>query len=175
VEKKDQINQYDKLDDLYEDLGMPIQQQADFSIHSLLDIHDSPSYKSPIFRANYYSFVFIKNGEGNYIIDNQQFEYKARTVYFTNPGHLKGFEFYWLKDAYLVTMSESFLKENVHKDVFDQFPFLLAETIPPQHFSEAGFAEIEMLYQQILREYQANSSHKFRMIGSLMVVILLKK
>ncbi len=168
------IIQYNKLHELYEALGTPIAQDAEFTIHSLLDIHTTPSFQSPVFRANYYSFVFIRSGEGNYTTDEQRFEYHDRTVYFTNPGHLKSFEFYHLEDAHLVTLSESFLKKNVHKDIFDQFPFLLAETIPPQVFDDQGFAEIELLYNQILREYQNESEHKFRIIGNLFVVILLK-
>ena len=172
--EKSNILQYDQLHELYHDLGLPINQEAEFTIHSLLDLHDTASYKSPVFRANYYSFVFIKEGRGNYTIDHQTFEYTGRTVYFTNPGHLKGFEYYELQDAHLITLSESFLKNHVHKDVFDQFPFLLAETIPPQQFNQEGFAEIELLYQQILREYQGQSIHKFNIIGNLFVVILLK-
>lgn len=168
------IIQYNKLHELYDQLGIPIEQEAEFTIHSLLDIHTTPSFRSPVFRANYYSFVFIKSGEGNYTTDEQQFEYRDRTVYFTNPGHLKAFEFYHLEDAFLVTLSESFLKKNVHKDIFDQFPFLLAETIPPQVFTPEGYAEIEMLYRQIRKEYENHSEHKFRIIGSLFVVILLK-
>lgn len=174
VKTVDNIKHYDKIFDLYKDLGMPIDQSAEFTIHSLLDIHDTPAYKSPVFRANYYSFVFIKSGSGNYTTDNQTFEYEHNTVYFTNPGHLKAFEFYDLKDAYLVTLSESFLRKNVHRDIFEQFPFLLAETIPPQKFSPSGFAEIEVFYQQILKEYRGNSEHKFRIIANLFVVILLK-
>lgn len=168
------IIQYNKLHELYAALGTPIAQDAEFTIHSLLEIHNTPSFRSPVFRANYYSFVFIKSGEGNYTTDEQRFEYHDRTVYFTNPGHLKSFEFYHLEEAYLVTLSESFLKKNVHKDIFDQFPFLLAETIPPQTFDDRGYSEIELLYQQILREYHHDSAHRLRIIGSLFVVILLK-
>lgn len=174
MKESSNILQYDKLYELYHDLGLPIEQDSEFTIHSLLDIHNTKSYKSPVFRTNYYSFIFIKEGKGNYTTDNQNFEYNDLTVYFTNPGHLKAFEFYELFDAYVVTLSESFLKENVHKDVFDEFPFLLAETIPPQKLSKSEFTEIEILYQQILREYRGQSSHRLKIIGSLFVVILLK-
>ena len=168
------IKHYNKVYELYQDLGMPIAQDSEFTIHSLLDIHSTAAYKSPVFRANYYSFVFIKQGRGNYTTDNQTFEYNDRTVYFTNPGHLKAFEFYQLTEGYLITLSEQFLKKNVHKDIFEQFPFLLAETIPPQPFDEAGFMEIELFYAQILKEYRGESANKNQIIGSLLVVILLK-
>lgn len=168
------IKQYDKVFELYRDLGIPVDQKAEFSIHSLLDLHSQIPYKSPVFRANYYSFIFIKVGRGNYTTDEHTFHYSENTVYFTNPGHLKAFEFLELRDAYLITLSESFLKRNVHKDVFKEFPFLLAETIPPQTFIPEGFVEIEQLYTQILNEYQGDSSFKYQIIGNLFVVLLLK-
>ncbi len=165
---------YERVSDLYRQLGMPIEQDATFTIHSLLDIHGTIPYKSPVFRTNYYSFVFIKDGRGNYTTDELTFEYGPRTIYFTNPGHLKAFEFYELRDAYLVTLSEQFLKENVHADVFRDFPFLLAETVAPQSLSPREFEEVETLYLQLLREYQNGSAYKYRIIGNLFVVLLLK-
>lgn len=174
MNKDKNIKYYDKVHELYTDLGMPIAQDSEFTIHSLLDIHSTTPYKSPVFRANYYSFIFIKNGEGNYTTDNQTFEYADKTVYFTNPGHLKAFEFYRLSDGYLITLSEQFLNKYVHKDTFEQFPFLLAETISPQTFDANGFANIEFYYSQILREYKSDSANKNQIIGSLFVVILLK-
>ncbi len=140
-----EITYYEKVADLYNALNMPIEQDDSFTINSLLDIHKSFPYKSHVFRTNYYSFIFIKNGSGNYTTDEQTFEYDERTIYFTNPGHLKAFEFYELEEAYLITLSESFLKENVHQDIFSDFPFLLAETIPPQSLSEGDFTEVEQL------------------------------
>lgn len=168
------IKQYNQVFELYQDLGISIDQKAEFSIHSLLELHSQIPYKSPVFRANYYSFIFVKDGRGNYTTDEHTFHYSDNTVYFTNPGHLKGFEFVELSDAYLITLSESFLKRNVHKDVFKEFPFLLAETIPPQTFTPGDFVEIRQLYTQILKEYQGDSPFKYQIIGNLFVVLLLK-
>ncbi|MEO0338007.1 MAG: AraC family transcriptional regulator [Bacteroidota bacterium] len=170
----DEILYYETIAELYTTLGLPIEQDAPFAIHNLADLHQTVPFKSPIFRTNYYSFVFIKNGKGNYTTDEQTFEYGPRTVYFTNPGHLKGFEMYELEEAYIITLSEAFLKENVHADIFQEFPFLLAETVPPQTLSEAEFKESETLYLQILKEYHGTSTFKYRMIGNLFVVLLLK-
>ncbi len=165
---------YDKVADLYEALGVPVEQNAEFSMNNLRSLHQSIPYKSPVFRANYYSFVFIKSGRGNYTSNEHKFAYTSRTIYFTNPGPLKSFEFYELEEAYLVTFSEKFLRQNVHKDVFEEFPFLLAEIISPQALSKEKFAEFEQLYQQVLAAYEGASSYRFRIIGNLFVVILLK-
>ncbi len=174
LKKEQNITYFEKVSDLYKALDLPIEQEEDFTIDSILDIHQSSSYKSPVFRTNYYSFVFVKEGRGNYTTDEQNFEYTSRTIYFTNPGHLKAFEFYDLAEAYLITLSEAFLKTNVHNDIFAEFPFLLAETIPPQTLPEKKFAEFERLYLQILDEYKGSSKFKYRIIGNLFVALLLK-
>lgn len=171
---KDHIKYYEKVSDLYIALNLPIEQDAEFTIHNVREIHDTVPYQSPVFRTNYYSFVFVKNGKGNYTTDEQKFEFTSRTIYFTNPGHLKAFEFYELEEAYLITLSEGFLKTNVHEDIFQEFPFLLAETVPPQTLSEEAFQAFEQIYQQILAEYHKTSRYKYRIIGNLFVVLLLR-
>jgi len=174
VNNNNKIAYYPRVVDLYNDLKLPIEQDAEFTIDSLLDIHGEIPFKSPVFRTNYYSFIFIKDGKGNYTTDEHTFEYGPQTIYFTNPGHLKAFEFYELNDAYLITLSEEFLKTNVHKDIFLEFPFLLAETVPPQALNRENFEEIEVLYKQILKEYKGDSKFKYKLIGNLFVVLLLK-
>lgn len=149
-------------------------QDAEFSIDNLKEIHTQTPYKSPVFRANYYSFVFIKDGRGNYATDDKNFESASRTIYFTNPGHLKAFELYEMKEVYLMTLSESFLKTHVLKNVFLEFPFLPAETVPPQQLSLEKFASFERLYLQILQEHQSDSRYQYRVIGNLFVALLLK-
>lgn len=165
---------FEKVVDLYNALEIPIEQDSQFSINNLLNIHTEIPYKSPVFRTNYYSFVFIKNGEGSYITDEQKFEYQSNTIYFTNPGHIKAFEFYRLEEAYLITFSEEFLKTNIHQNVFVDFPFLLSETVAPQQPNENQYKEIETLYLQIFKEYQNKSPYKNKIISNLLMVLLLK-
>jgi AraC-like DNA-binding protein len=124
------------LYDLYSDLGLPvdlIHQDSGFTIHNLKDIPFKLPYQSPVFRPNYFSFVFVKNGSGQYTID-----------------------------------------ENLHHDIFNEFSFLLTETIQPKKMEVEAFAEMERLYLQIHKEYHENSIYKYRIIGNLFIVILLK-
>ncbi|WP_339709320.1 AraC family transcriptional regulator [uncultured Kriegella sp.] len=165
---------FERVVDLYNALNIPIEQDSQFSMNDLLDIHRTIPYKSPIFRTNYYSFIFVKNGKGNYTTDEQTFEYGSRTIYFTNPGHIKSFEFHELKEAYLITFSEEFLKTNIHQNIFNDFPFLLSETVPPQNPNKQEYTEIETIYLQILNEYQGSSLYKEKIISSLLVALLLK-
>lgn len=177
MKPEEKIIFYETLQDSYKAFGLPvapIDATGDFNIHNLVDIHKDLPYKSLPFRANYFSFVFVKDGVGSYTTDDQVFPTEPGTIYFTNPGHIKAFEHFKINDVCIITLSESFLKENVHPDIFDEFPFLLAETVPPRTLNPETFAEFETLYKQILRESRANSRYKYKIIGNLFVVLLLK-
>ncbi|PSL48884.1 hypothetical protein CLV51_101213 [Chitinophaga niastensis] len=65
---------FNKLLDQYIYLGLPIDKidvKTEFTIHNLKDIHDTLPYKSPIYRTNFFSFVFAKNAKGKYTTDEQ--------------------------------------------------------------------------------------------------------
>ena len=168
---------FNTLKDQYRYLGLPVDmmdEQIDFTIFNLKDINEALPFRSPINRLNFFVFAFVKNGAGKYKIDEQEFEIKSGTVYFTNPGHYRSFEWTQLEEVYLITMSESFLKENVHAHIFEEFSFLLTETYPARVLSADIFTEFERLYLQIHKEYTSRSPFRTRLIGNLFVVILLK-
>lgn len=168
---------FNSLQEQYLYLNLPIDQiddRSEFTIHNIQGVLHELPYISPVYRANFFSFVFVKDGVGKYTIDDQTFNTEPGTVYFTNPGHYKSHLWESLNEVYLITLSESFLKENVHPDVFEEFSFLLAETVPPRHLKKETFAEFEELYKQIYTTYFGTSLYKNRIIGNLFVVLLLK-
>jgi hypothetical protein len=61
MKEKNDIILFDKVVDLYNSLNITMEQDSEFSMNSLLELHNKIPYKSPVFRTNYYSFVFIKN------------------------------------------------------------------------------------------------------------------
>jgi AraC-like DNA-binding protein len=162
------------ISDLYKSLNLPLKQEIDFTIHFKPDILHQIPFQSPIFRADYFCFVFIKDGSGFYTIDENKFPFNSRTFYFTNPGHIKSYEINELHDAYIITFTENFLRENVHSEIFDEFPFLLAEIAPPKILSDKKFKEFETLYKQIFDEHEKPSVYKNKILGNLFVVLLLK-
>lgn len=177
MKQKEGIVIYENLYSTYKNLGLPvdtISESKDFTINDLARVHREFPFRSSVFRPSYFSFVFVKNAHGKYTTDDLTFNTVPGTIYFTNPGHHKAFEWFDMKELYLITLSESFLKENVHPEIFEEFPFLLAETVRPRTLDPDTFAEFEKLYLQIDREYQGSSPYKNRIIGNLFVVILLK-
>ena len=169
------VKSYNQLSELFrnEEVGKTLDQDSEFTIHRLELVHPKPT-KSPTFRANYYSFVLVKKGNTKYSIDNHVFPTRDRTLYFTNPGHLKSFDISEVAHGFLITVSEAYLKENIHEKVFDDFSFLLTEIVPPCYLDQARFSELDHLAEQILNEQKSDSILKHKIISSLFMVFLLK-
>ncbi|MDY6899213.1 MAG: AraC family transcriptional regulator [Cyanobacteriota bacterium] len=165
---------YNSMAEFYAALGGSLEQEVEFTIHRLEQVHGDIPIQSPRFRANYYSIIIISEGRGKYFINNHSYATKPFTIYFTNPGHVKGFEIYELTTGFVITFAESFLKQYVRENIFDEFPFLIAELAPPQYPNQEKFQEFNDLGNQIINEYESKSAYKFKIIGSLMVVLLLK-
>ncbi|GAB3171182.1 helix-turn-helix domain-containing protein [Telluribacter humicola] len=163
------------LHELYELMELPdIGDSSGFTINYLQDIFKQLPFRSVSFRPNFFSFLFIQEAFGNYTIDDLQFPIQPGTVYFTNPGNFRIFEWHSITEACLITFNESYLKEYVHSDVYREFSFLLTETVEPRVLSDEQFEVLEQLYRQIHREHLGGSPYKNQLIGTLMVVLLLK-
>ena len=165
------------LYDLYQHLNLPvdlIQTSEGFTIHNLKDIGFEVPYQSPSFRPDYFSFLFIKDGIGKYTIDEHSFQAKPHSIYFTNPSNYRTFSWEKIKEIYLITFDETFLKKYIAKDVFQDFPFLLTETIQPKIVTDDFYQSVENVYLQIHQEYIDDSSSKYKIIGHLLAVLLYK-
>ena len=102
-----------KVKELYNHLGVVIDDlndKAEFSIYNLGDFQIKLPYVSPLFRTDFFSFVFVKNSRGTSFADQYTFNIEPGTIYFNNPGYIKHVELNDIKDLYLATVSESFLK-----------------------------------------------------------------
>lgn len=173
-----EIKVFGTLRDQYRDMGLStdlMDTDADFTIFRLADAFgDQLPFTSPLHRLNFFVFVFVKQGKGVYTIDEHTFSLQPGTVYFTNPGHLRSYVWENTDEVYLITLGESFLKENVHADVYEEFPFLLSETFPGRVLPADAFLGMERIYKQIYDEYKQRSPFRIRIIAGLFVVLLLK-
>ncbi len=163
-----------KISDLYKTLGLHFEKEIDFTILSIPDIHTRIPFKSPILRADYFSFILTINGSGIYYLDDNKFPFDSGTIYFTNPGHTKSYELNESKDAYIITLTENFLREHVYSEIYREFPFLLAEIVSPKKLSQNDLEEFVILYKQLLNEFNKDSEYKNKILGNLFMVLLLK-
>lgn len=168
------IMTHHSISDLYKTLNLPFEHEIDFTILSIPEIHQQIPFNSPQLRADYFSFILTKDGSGVYCLDDTKFPFSSRSIYFTNPGHTKSYELHEANEAFIITLTESFLREYVHPQIYDEFPFLLAEIVPPRTLSAEKFKEFETLYKQILDEFEKPSLYKNKILGNLFVVLLLK-
>jgi AraC family transcriptional regulator, transcriptional activator of pobA len=168
------IANYQSMAEFYAALGGELTQEVDFTIHQLEEIHANVPMKSPLFRANYYSIVLIRRGRGLYFLDDCTYATKPQTIYFNNPGHIKGFEVFELVHGYVITFAETFLKQYLGDRSLDEFPFLIAEVVPPQYPDLELFQDFDRLGTQILNEYRSTSPHKFKIVGHLLAMLLYK-
>jgi AraC-like DNA-binding protein len=74
----------------------------------------------------------------------------------------------------MVTFSERFLRQFHTGDLYKEFPFLLAETVPVMYPPQEVFEDLKLLYENIYRQYVAESDYKYPIIGNLLFVLLLK-
>lgn len=165
------------LRQLYTSLQLPVDLfdlSEGFTICNLNEIGFSLPYQSASYRPNFFSFLFIREGKGQYRIDEHTFEVEPQSLYFTNPSNYRTFSWQEVDDIILITFDETFLKKYIGKEVYNDFPFLLTEIVRPQVLEEAIFNEIDNINLQILREYQHRSPSSYKIIGHLLAVLLFK-
>jgi AraC family transcriptional regulator, transcriptional activator of pobA len=168
-----------RIYDLYKNLGASIERlddKTEFFICNLADygLGVKEPFEGPVYRANFFSFVFAKDCSGTTYSEHYTFDIQPGSIYFNNPGELKRVVLKDVKELYMATLTESFLKLNVHPAIFEEFSFLLAEIVPPKVLSKQQFAEFEILYRQLIKEFNSDSPYRFKLIGHLCVIMLIK-
>lgn len=158
----------------FKSIGLALNQEEEFTINSLKGLHGKPPIQSPAFRTNYFAFLLIEDADGSYKIDNLQFDLKPKSFYFTLPGHLKSFNLLADSHGYMITFSETFLRQFHAGDIYKEFPFLLSETVPVMYPPKVIFDDLKVLYESIHREYKSESNYKYPIIGNLLFALLLK-
>jgi AraC-like DNA-binding protein len=172
--RSDNKEVFQTLATFFKSIGLSLNQDEEFTINPLKGLHGKPPIQSPSFRTNYFAFLLIEDAYGSYKIDNLQFDLQPKSFYFTLPGHLKSFNLLKDSDGYMITFSEKFLRQFHAGDLYKEFPFLLAETVPVMYPPKAIFNDLKNLYRSIYQEYVGESSYKYAIIGNLLFALLLK-
>ncbi|SHM55915.1 transcriptional regulator, AraC family [Chitinophaga jiangningensis] len=165
------------LYDLYQHLNLPLQfidPTTGFSIFNLRDVGFELPYQSASYRPNFFSFLFVKDGQGKYKIDEHTFDVQPHSVYFTNPSNYRTFGWERIEDIFLITFDETFLKKYISPQIFEEFPFLLTETVRPRVVTDSFYEEVAAVYLLINDHYRRESAVKYKVIGHLLAVLLLK-
>jgi AraC family transcriptional regulator, transcriptional activator of pobA len=162
------------LQDFFKRIGLPMSQETEMTAHRLEGLHGDKPMQSPLFRTNYYSILLITGGKSEYTIDDLRFDLGENSFYFTNPGHLKSFKIEEPLQGYMLTFTEGFVQQFFVGDFFQQFPFLLNETVPVMSLDEKKRAEIEMVFGMLLNEYGRLSPYRNAILVNQLIVLLYK-
>jgi AraC family transcriptional regulator, transcriptional activator of pobA len=162
------------LQDFFKSIGLPLEQDFEMTVHSLAGLHGSGAKVSPTFRTDYFAFLLITGGKSSYTIDTQSFALGEGSFYFTNPGHLKSFNIEIPLEGYMVTFTETFLKQNFTGDLFQQFPFLLNETTPVMKLNLDIQADMAKMFETMIQEYKGHSSFKKAILSNHLSILLYK-
>lgn len=145
-----------------------------FTIFNLNEIGFELPYQSASFRPNFFSFLFVKEGNGQYCIDEHRFDVAPHSIYFTNPSNYRTFSWKQIEDVVLITFDETFLKKYIGEDVYTDFPFLLTEIVKPEIVPDDFFMEMQKINEQLAQEYRRSAVSKYKIIGHLLAVLLYK-
>ena len=163
---------YNTISEFFKAIHLTIDQDFDFTIHSLHGLHGEPPMSSPYFRTNYHVFILFETGKGHYTIDEHWFPLKPFSYYFTNPGHLKSFTIEEEQTGYMLTFSNSFLNENHPATMELDFPFLFDEPVPVMHLTQFAFFRLRDICDIMIKEYQGNSPFKKKIIANQLISLL---
>ena len=162
------------LQDFFKSIGLPLEQDFEMTVHSLAGLHGSGAKVSPMFRTDYFAFLLITGGKSSYTIDKQSFDLGEGSFYFTNPGHLKSFSIEIPLEGYMVTFTETFLKQNFTGDLFQQFPFLLNESTPVMKLHTDIQADMKAMFETMIQEYKGHSAYKKAILSNHLSILLFK-
>ena len=165
---------YQTLAEFFRSIGLPLDNNEEMTVLDLDGLHGRDPIQSPSFRTNYYAFLLIEDGKGNYKIDEYHFELKPCSYYFTTPGHLKSFNIEKPWTGYIITFTESFFRKYYRGNMTLDFPFLVNETIPVMHLSPGIFTELKQIIQLMQKSYDKFSPYKYQMVVSYLTALLFR-
>ncbi len=155
-------------------MGVPLTDDLECTVHRLEQLQSIAPFTSPLFRVNYYAVVLIKSGDGFAIIDKNRFPICTGSLFFTNPGHIKGYGTTRPTTGFIIAFSEEFLKHHADERTLDECSYLYAEVAEPRSLNLSEIADFDDIITRMLTEYKGNSRYREAILGNLLMVLLLK-
>ncbi|HTB07515.1 MAG TPA: AraC family transcriptional regulator [Bacteroidia bacterium] len=149
--------------------------ETDFTINTLEDSFKGTLIKSNPFRANYFVFVFITEGAGTIMLDNEEYKVGPNSFYYTNPGHLRAITIDKSLKGFMMSTNEAFLKRYYKGDLFSEFPFLAYDVLPPVKVEGSLTHCFNMFLSSMLNTYACEQGvYRYHIINNLAITFLYK-
>ncbi|EIJ37093.1 DNA-binding domain-containing protein, AraC-type [Galbibacter orientalis DSM 19592] len=119
-------------------------------------------------KHNFFICVLFTKGSGNHQIDFHTYAIQPGSVFFIKPGQTHHWEFKTQPEGYIFLHTQDFYENPYLKEKLNQFPFYNSTKNPPLLIlSQQEIDDIRPLYEELMREYNNNSSFKNLKIFSL--------
>ena len=168
---------YQDIREFYKGLSLPVnffKRGVEFTVHNIGLLHHPLPFFAPANRVNFPVLIFVKNAIGRCMVNDVWFNLRPGTVLFINSGHYRTFEYEMLEDAYIITWSEGFLKENLYAGVMDEYPFLLSKTCAAIKPDGTNLAQFESICHQLFELYRSASMYSEKIISYLFAILLVR-
>jgi len=153
-------------------IGRKFDQDFDFTIHRIEELHGEGAVASPPFRTEYYAFLLVESGKGNYTIDQRTFELGPGSFYFTNPGHVKSFRMVETVRGLIITFTDTFLQSHYAGQLSAAFPFSYDRTIPVMQLPRAAFRLLDRQAASLTAAYTDATPYRPRILAHQMIAFL---
>ena len=114
------IPQYNSISQFLKAIGRAHQHESDFTIDTLENYFNGKLIQSGVYRANYFVFVYITDGKGTLMLDNEVYDVGRSTFYYVNPGHLIAIQVDKSLKGYMMSTNEKFFPQRVHRRAIDR-------------------------------------------------------
>jgi AraC family transcriptional activator of pobA len=174
-ESKAQIPLFNSISEFLTSVGMPKEHESDFTIDTLEEYFKGKLIKSKPFRTNYFVFVYVIEGGGVIMFDNEEYRVGHNTFYYTTPGHIRSVNVDESLKGYMMSINEQFLKRYYKGDITKDFPFLGYENLPPITVKGSLTDCFRDFFSTILKTYKCEDGiYKYHIINNLAVAFMYK-
>ncbi|WP_417887288.1 helix-turn-helix domain-containing protein [Zunongwangia sp.] len=148
----------------------------DFAIFNLQDffLKQCAAAEKP-HRLAFYQLMFITEGKGVHLIDFENYDLNAGDIYFLAPGQVHRWKIDSSIKGYFLNFNESFFSSFLSKgDYLNEFSFFMANGYHSKLKGVEQLSRIELIFEEILKEFQSNREHKFDLIRVYLLELFIK-
>lgn len=155
-------------------LGHTIPNEEGIFVADLTDSFTELPHRSVFFRPNHFTFLLCRNGRAQFVSNDRTVFIESGTILICKPGQYRSWIWHEIRSAYMIAFTESFLKTSLQANVYNQFPFLLSDSLNVCTFHSELIAEFDRTCQAMKKEFASETNYRTQILGSLLTVMLLK-
>jgi AraC-like DNA-binding protein len=127
-------------------------------------------------RHDFYHAVWVTNGSGTHIIDDQQFEVRPHALYFMSPGQVHDFRLSDDAKGYSISFSAEFFSLQLeNKKVLDEMPFFRVDNaVACLYLESTQVSTLRPVIEEMAAEHQAAQVGYLDVLRSYLAIFLMK-